>query len=117
MRDYGESGEGEQILATPTGDGRDFARFASEFAVCREEKVDADEGACELGAAAGEPAWDREATRGSAVLSPVGGTVAWLEGESSCLSVAIDVKDHPGYRVALCNVDGRLQRRQTVKRG
>jgi hypothetical protein len=102
--------------ARDAGGGDDFMRFALMFAVCPKERIDA-AGACDLGDAENEPDGDREATQGSPIHSPVDGAVAWTEGDPSCLTVAIDVADHPGSRLALFNVEGRLERGQAVKQG
>jgi hypothetical protein len=112
--DEGDDAGGD---AASPDESRDYAQFALEFAVCPEANVDAEAGTCNLGEAGNEPDWDREATQGSAVRSPVDGTVAWTEGETSCLAVAIDVADHPGYRLALFNIAGTLERGQRVRRG
>jgi hypothetical protein len=109
--------DGGDATATSAADNRDFARFAFELAVCPAEDIDAEKGACALAAPGDEPTWDREATQVSVVVSPVDGTVAWTEGEAPCLGVAIDVAGHPGYRLALFNVEGKLERGQRVTRG
>jgi hypothetical protein len=114
---YRAEDEGTNSAATPAAEGRDFARLALEFAVCPVEDVDAAAGTCNLGNAGSDPSWDREATQGSAVVSPVDGTVAWTDGEASCLAVGIDIAGHAGYRLALFNVEGELARGQSVKRG
>jgi hypothetical protein len=116
---------GEDEHAPPTNNGQNYALFAFDFAVCRSENVDVAEGTCELGPAsessgadADEPGWDIEATRGAIVLSPVNGTVAWTEEASApCPSVGIDIEGHPGYRLALSNVEGHPELGQPVKRG
>ena len=67
---------------------------------------------------ASEPGWDTAATRGANVLSPVDGTVVWTEeANATCPSVGIDIKGHPGYRLALFNVEGHPERGETVKQG
>jgi hypothetical protein len=114
---YRAEDEDTNTAATPPADRRDFTRLALEFAVCPEEDVDAGEGTCDLGEAGGDPSWDQEATQGSTVVSPVDGTVVWTEGEAACLAVAIDVAGHSGYRVALYNVEGALERGQRLTRG
>jgi hypothetical protein len=116
---------GDDEHAPPTNNGQNYALFAFDFAVCRTENVDVAEGTCELGPAsessgadADEPGWDIEATRGAIVLSPVNGTVAWTEEASApCPSVGIDIEGHPGYRLALSNVEGHPELGQPVKRG
>jgi hypothetical protein len=114
---YRAEDEDTNSIATPPVDDRDFARLALEFAVCAAEDVDVADGTCDLGAAGSDSSWDREATQGSAVVSPVDGTVAWTEGEASCLAVGIDIAGHSGYRLALFNVEGDLERGQRVTRG
>jgi murein DD-endopeptidase MepM/ murein hydrolase activator NlpD len=116
---------GDDEHAPPTNNGQNYALFAFDFGVCRPENVDVAEGTCELGPAsessgadADEPGWDIEATRGAIVLSPVNGTVAWTEEASApCPSVGIDIEGHPGYRLALSNVEGHPELGQPVKRG
>jgi hypothetical protein len=111
--------------ATPPADRGDFTRFALDVAVCRPEDIDEADGACDLGPASGrsdaataDPGWDVDATQGAPVLSPVAGTVAWTTEESAaCQSVGIDIKGHPGYRLALFNVEGTPERGQSVKQG
>ena len=114
---YRAEDEDTTTVATPPAERGDFTRLALEFAVCPAEDVDAAEGTCDLGAAGSDPSWDREATQGSAVVSPVDGTVAWTDGETSCLAVGIDIAGHSGYRLALFNVEGDLERGQRVTRG
>jgi hypothetical protein len=122
---YRAEDEGTNTVATPPADGRDFARFGLAFAVCRPEDVDEVDGTCELGPASGrsdavanDPGWDTQATEGAIVVSPVDGTVAWTaEANATCRSIGIDIKDHPGYRVALFNVEGHPERGKSVKRG
>jgi murein DD-endopeptidase MepM/ murein hydrolase activator NlpD len=95
------------------------------LAICRPEDIDVADGTCELGppsassdADADEPGWDIVATRGANVVSPVDGTVAWTEEtNATCLSIGIDIKGHPGYRLALFNVEGHPERGETVKQG
>jgi hypothetical protein len=87
------------------------------FAVCPTADVDVEEGTCALGAVGGAPSRNREATQGSTILSPVDGTVAWTEGEASCLAVGIDIAGRAGYRLAMSNVEGKLERGQRVTRG
>ena len=114
---YRAEDEDTNRVATPAADPGDFARVALEFAVCPAADVDAAEGICDLGATGSDPSWDREATQGSAVLSPVDGTVVWTDGEASCLALGIDIAGHAGYRLALYNVEGDLERGQHVTRG
>jgi len=114
---YRAEDEDTNMAATPAANRGDFTRLALEFAVCPEADVDVADGTCDLGAVGGDPNWDREATQGSTVVSPVDGTVAWTEGEASCLTMAIDIAGHPGYRLALYNVEGELERSQRVTRG
>jgi murein DD-endopeptidase MepM/ murein hydrolase activator NlpD len=113
---------GEDEHAPPTGTQRTSSLFALDFAVCRQEDVDAEDGTCDLGPSSGNDAadhdWDTAATQGAMVLAPVDGTVAWTEDTSAtCRSVGIDIKGHPGYRLALFNVEGHPERGQPVKRG
>jgi hypothetical protein len=115
---------GEDEHAPPTNNDQNDALFALDFAVCRPENVDVADGTCELGPIsesgedASEPGWDTAATRGANVLSPVDGTVAWTEeANAPCPSVGIDITGHPGYRVALFNVEGRPEPGQSVKLG
>jgi murein DD-endopeptidase MepM/ murein hydrolase activator NlpD len=115
---------GEDEHAPLTNNDQNYALFALDFAVCRPENVDVADGTCELGPVsasgedASEPGWDTKATRGANVLSPVDGTVAWTEeANAPCPSVGFDIKGHPGYRLALFNVDGRPELGQSVKRG
>jgi hypothetical protein len=114
---YRAEGEGTTSAATPTNERRDFARLALEFAVCPAADVDVADGTCDLGAAGSDPTWDREATQGSTIVSPVDGTVAWTDGEAPCLAIGIDIAGHAGYRLALFNVEGNLERGQRVTRG
>jgi hypothetical protein len=114
---YRAEDEEPNTAATPAANRRDFTRLALEFAVCPEEDVDVADGTCDLGAAEDDPTWDQEATQGSAIVSPVDGTIAWTDGEAPCLTVGIDIADHPGYRLALFNVEGELERGQRVTRG
>jgi hypothetical protein len=122
---YRAEDEGTNTVATPPAGGRDFARFALAFAVCRPEDVDEVERTCDLGPSSGRsdagadvPGWDIRATEGANVMSPVDGTVAWTEeANATCLSIGIDIKGHPGYRLALFNVEGHPERGQAVKRG
>ncbi|MDF3038193.1 MAG: Tryptophan synthase alpha chain [Thermomicrobiales bacterium] len=104
-------------VATPSADRGDFARLALEFAVCPAADVDAADGTCDLGATGSNPSWDWEATQGSTIASPVDGTVAWTDGDASCLTVGIDIAGHAGYRLALYNVEGDLKRGQRMKHG
>jgi len=125
VRGYRAEDEGTNNAATPPADDRDYTRFALDFAVCRAEDIDVADSTCELGPASGssdadadEPGWDAQATRGANVLSPVDGTVAWTaEANAPCQSVGIDIKGHPGYRLALLNVEGPPERGQSVKQG
>ena len=118
----GYRGEGEH--AAPTSGSQNDALFAFDFGVCRAENVDVADGTCELGPAAesstdaAEPGWDTAATQGVDILSPVDGTVAWTEEANAlCPTVGIAIKGHPGYRVALFNVEGRPEVGESVKRG
>jgi hypothetical protein len=119
----GYRGEGEH--AAPAANRRNSALFAFDFAVCRAEDVDEQDGTCELGPAPGssaadadEPGWDTQATRGANVLSPVDGTVVWTaEPDAPCQSVGIEIKGHPGYRLALLNVEGAPKLGEAVKLG
>jgi hypothetical protein len=116
---------GTTTVATPAAGDQDYRRLALAFAVCRAEDVDAADGTCALGPAtgsggadAGEPGWDTAATRGANVLSPVDGTVAWTaEASAACQSVGIEIKGHPGHRLALFNVEGYPEPGQAVKQG
>ena len=115
---------GEDEHAPPTNNDQNYALFALDFAVCRPENVDVADGTCELGPVSssgedtGEPGWDTKATRGTNILSPVDGTVAWTEeANAPCPSVGIDITGHPGYRLALFNVEGRPELGQSVKLG
>jgi hypothetical protein len=104
--------------ATPTADGGDGARVALEFAVCPAASVDAAEGVCDLGEGGDTPDWDRKATQGSAVRSPVDGTVAWVDDSSpTCRRVGLTIAGHPDYRLALFPIEGELERGQSVKQG
>jgi len=114
---YRAADEDTTRVATPVTDRRDFTRLALEFAVCPAADVNAAAGTCDLGAAGSDSSWDREATQGSTVVSPVDGTVAWTDGEAPCLAVGIDITGHAGYRLALYNVEGDLERGQPVTRG
>ena len=114
---YRAADEDTTSAATPTAERRDFARLALEFAVCPAEDVDAADGTCDLGVTGSDPTWDREATQGSTIVSPVDGTVAWTDGEAPCLAIGIDIAGHAGYRLALFNVEGNLERGQRVTRG
>jgi hypothetical protein len=122
---YRAEDAGTNNAATPPADGGDFARFALAFGVCRVEDVDEVDGTCELGPTSGrtdavddKPGWDIKATEGAFILSPVDGTVAWTSDESApCQSVGLDIKGHPGYRVALFNVAEHPERGETVKQG
>jgi len=122
---YRAEDAGTNNAATPPADSGDFARFTLAFGVCRVEDVEEVDGTCELGptsgrtdAVADEPGWDIKATEGAFILSPVDGTVAWTSEESAtCQSVGLDITGHPGYRVALFNVEGRPKRGETVKQG
>jgi hypothetical protein len=122
---YRAGDEGTNNAATPAAVGRDYARFALAFAVCRPENVDEADGTCELGPTTesgsevgNDPGWDTKATQGADVLSPVDGTVAWTaEANAPCQSVGIDITGHPGYRVALFNVEGHPEPGKSVKRG
>jgi hypothetical protein len=99
-------------------DNRDFTRFALAFGICPEAHVDTTAGRCDLGEPGSEPDWDREATQGSAVLSPVDGTVAWVDDTTaSCRNVGIDVAGRPGYRLVLFPLDSKLKHGQAVKQG
>ena len=83
------------------------------------------DGTCELGPASGsssgdtsKPGWDTKATQGADILSPVDGTVAWTEEANAlCPTVGIDIKGHPGYRLALFNVEGHPKLGESVKQG
>ena len=114
---YRAEDEDPNPAATPRPESPDFARLALEFAVCPAEDVDAAAGVCDLGAAGSDPNWDREATQGSTIVSPIDGTVAWTDGDASCQAVGIDITGHAGYRLALYNVEGKLKRGQRVTRG
>jgi hypothetical protein len=122
---YRAEDQGGNEDATPAAGDQDYRRFTLAFAVCRPEAVDAADGTCALGPAAAsdaaesdEPGWDTKATQGANVLSPVDGTVAWTaEASAACQSVGIDIKGHPGYRLALFNVEGHPERGQAVKQG
>jgi murein DD-endopeptidase MepM/ murein hydrolase activator NlpD len=115
---------GEGAHAAPTSGSQNDALFAFDFGVCRAENVDVADGTCELGPAAesstdaAEPGWDTATTRGVNILSPVDGTVAWTEEANAlCPTVGIEIKGHPGYRVALFNVEGRPEVGESVKQG
>jgi hypothetical protein len=118
----GYRGEGEH--AAPTRGSQNDALFAFDFGVCRAENVDVADGTCELGPAAesstdaAEPGWDTAATQGADILSPVDGTVVWTEEANAlCPTVGIAITGHPGYRVALFNVEGRPEVGEPVTRG
>lgn len=100
----------------PRPDGSaNYALFALDLAKCRGDAVDDAAGTCDLGPDGDD--WDREGTRGASVLSPVDGTVAWIdESDPPCLGFAIDIDDAPGYRLALFHVEGYPERGR-VKRG
>jgi murein DD-endopeptidase MepM/ murein hydrolase activator NlpD len=116
---------GEEEHAPPTGSRRNASLFALDFAVCRPEDVDAENGTCDLGPSSGSGGadgadhdWDTEATQGATVLAPVDGTVAWTEeANATCRSVGLDIKGHPGYRLTLFNVEELPDQGQPVKRG
>jgi hypothetical protein len=114
---YRAEDEDTTSAATPATDRGEFTRVALAFAVCPAAEVAVADGICELGAVGSDPNWDREATQGSTVVAPVDGTVAWTDGEASCLTVAIDIAGHAGYRLALFNVEGNLERGQRLTRG
>ena len=118
----GYRGEGEH--AAPTSDGQNYAVFAFDFAVCGAEAVNDADGTCELGPApasggdTSKPGWDTAATQGAGVLSPVDGTVVWTEEANAlCPTVGIEIKGHPGYRLALFNVEGHPKLGESVKKG
>jgi hypothetical protein len=118
----GYRGEGQH--AAPTSGSQNDALFAFDLGVCRAENVDSADGTCELGPAAesstdaAEPGWDTAATQGGDILSPVDGTVVWTEEANAlCPTVGIAITGHPGYRVALFNVEGRPEVGESVTRG
>ena len=116
---------GRASTHAPTSGSQNDALFAFDFGVCRAENVDVADGTCELGPAAessdadaAEPGWDTAATQGVDILSPVDGTVAWTEeANAPCPTVGIDIKGHPGYRLALFNVEGHPELGESVKQG
>ncbi len=92
---------------------RNYALFALDFALCRPDDVKAARGRCALTPVAEaddeegtETSWDRRATRGADVLSPVDGRIAWVDDSTpSCLSFGLVIDGHPGYRLALFHVE------------
>jgi len=99
----GYRGTGQHAAAT---DGKpNPARFALDFARCGDDSIDVGRGICAN--ASDELGWDRVATRGATVLSPIDGTIAYVgELTPTCPYVAIAVPDRPGYEVVLVNVAG-----------
>ncbi|MDQ2655164.1 MAG: hypothetical protein M3Z20_19200 [Chloroflexota bacterium] len=111
--------EAHRDEATPDPQApRDEERFALDLGVCAETEIDSDQDVCNLGDSSSAPVWDLEATRGADVLSPVDGTVAWVENVSArCRRVGLEIAGRPGFRLTLSPLTGKLEQGQAVVQG
>lgn len=138
---------GEADHAEGPDDETNYMVFGLDFARCHDTAVDAAGGVCggDAGGDSGgglfaddpgnvglfgdatapdeaattqETNWDRAATRGVTVLSPVDGTVAWTDdSDADCRGIGVAIDGDPGHRLALFFLDDHPAEGQAVRRG